>query len=131
MASLRSKVEAAFVAALDGVTNNIYTGISAEEKVLPCVICRAVSAEDIAAQGGVSNVTVEVTTKATANADSEFDTICEAVKQEMDASDFYTQLNTSDLCVYGLASTSRVEWGNDGDSHTETRTIQIACAPKA
>lgn len=131
MASLRSKVEAAFVAALDGVTNNIYTGIGSEDKLLPCVICRAVSAEDVTAQGGASTVTVEVTIKATAIADSEFDAICEAVKQEMDDANFYTELNTADLIVYGLASTSRVEWGNDGDSHTETRTIQIACAPAA
>lgn len=130
MASLRSKVEAAFVAALDGVTNNIYAGFGDEEKLLPCVICRAVAAEDITAQGGTSSVTVEVTIKATAG-DTEFETICEEVKLSMDDSSFYLDLNTDDLAVYGLAATSRVEWGNDGDSHTETRTIQIACAPKA
>jgi hypothetical protein len=49
----------------------------------------------------------------------------------MDDANFYTALNTADLVVYGLAATSRVEWGVDGDSHTETRTIQIACAPVA
>ena len=119
------------MAALDGVTNNIYPGHGAEEKLMPCVICNAISAEDVTAQGGVSNVTVEVTTKATASADSEFAAICEAVKQEMDDADFYTELTTADLIVYCLASTSRVEWGNDGDSHTETRTIQVACAPVA
>jgi len=131
MASLRSKVEAALVAALDGVTNNIYSGMGSEDKVLPCVIARAVSAEDADPNGGRYLVTCEITTKATAGHDSDFDDTCEAVKDITDAAGFIASLETADLFVYGFSGPSRVEWATDGDSWTETRTIQIECAPKA
>jgi len=128
MASLRSKVEASLVAAFDGVTNNIYSGMGSEDKALPCVIARAVSAEDYDPNAGRYLVTCEITAKATAGHDSDFDDICEAVKQLTDASGFAASISNADLVVYGLAAPSRVEWGTDGDSWTETRTIQIACA---
>ena len=128
MASLRSKIESALVAALDGVTNNIYPGMSAEEKALPCVIARAVSAEDYDPNAGRYLVTVEITVKDSAADASDFDDICEAVKQLTDASGFAASITNADLVVYGLASPARVEWGTDGDCWTETRTIQIACA---
>lgn len=126
MASLRSKIETALVAALDGVTNNIYKGISTEDKAGPCVIVRAVSAEDVVPYAGRYLATCEVIVKA--HDETEFDTICEAVAVKTDTSDFVTNMTTSDLYVYGFAESSIVEWGTDGDQLTETRRIQIECA---
>lgn len=130
MASLRSLVETALASALSGVTANIYTGIDSDDKALPCVICRAVSAEDSDPRGGRYIVTCEITTKDNAASDSTFDDICQAVKVIVDGSGLATSLTSSTLFVYGLAASSRVEWGTSGDAWTETRQIQIECAPQ-
>lgn len=128
MASLRSLVETALASALSGVTTNIYTGIDSDDKQLPCVICRAVSAEDVEPLGGRMIVTCEIITKDNAAGDSGFDDICQSVKAIVDASNFAASLTSSGLFVYGLAASSRVEWGVSGEAWTETRQIQIEVA---
>ena len=131
MASLRSLVESALVTALDAVTTNVYAGFGTDDKALPCVICRAVSAEDAAVSGGRYVVTCQITTKDNAGSSSTFDTICESVKAVLDSSTLITSLNSASLYVYGFAASSSVQWDVDGDAWTETRVVQIECAPLA
>lgn len=131
MASLRSRVESALSSALAGITGaNIYTGIDSDNKVLPCIICRAVSAEDVDPRGGRYIVTCEVITKDNAASDSTFDALCQSVSDILDASTLSASLTSATLFVYGLSASSRAEWGTSGDAWTETRQIQIECAPQ-
>jgi len=131
MASLRSLVESALVTALSSVTTNVYAGFGTSDKALPCVICRAVSAEDVVASGGRYIVTCHITTKDNAGSSSTFDDISQSVKVLLDSSTLITSLTSSSLYVYGFAASSSVQWDTDGDAWMETRTIQIECAPLA
>ena len=130
MASLRSLVESALASALSGVTANIYTGIDSDDKELPCVICRAATCEDADPRGGRYIVTCEIIIKDNAADDSTFDAITQAVKVIVDSSTLPTSLTNSSLFVYGFAASSVVEWGANGEAWTETRKIQIECAPQ-
>ena len=107
---------------------SIYTGIDSDDKALPCIICRAVSSEDSDPRGGRYIVTCEITTKDNAADDSTFDALCEDVADVLDSSTLASVLTSSSLFVYGLAASSRAEWGTSGDAWTETRQIQIECA---
>lgn len=129
MASFRTRIETALVTAFSAACANIYPGTESREKILPCLIVRAVSAEDITPLGGRFLVTCEITVKADA-ASPDFDTICAAVKSISDAPGFAASLTSSTLFVYGIGGTSRVEWGTEGDSWTESRTLALECAPQ-
>lgn len=130
MASLRSLVETALATALDGVCDNIYIGIDSEDKVLPCVICRAASCEDVEPTGGRYLVTCEIIVKDNAADDSTFDDITQSVKAIIDSSTIASAMTGEELFVYGVASASSVEWGYSGEAWVETRKIQIECAPQ-
>lgn len=131
MASLRSKVEAALFAAFDDCADNLYAGVGAEDKLLPCVIVAAKSSEVAFIGTGRHSVICEITVKCNAGSDTDFDTICAAVDDIVDGPTLATSLTTDDLFVYGLESSPRTDWGTDGDAWTHTRTIQIACAHKS
>lgn len=127
MASLRSKVEGALTGALAGLGATVYAGTGSDDKVLPCIIARAASAREDFANSGNYIVTCEITVKDTAASTSTFDTICDSVRAVIKTDVFAAALSGTDFTVFGVAAEDRVEWGTDGDSWTETRTIEIAC----
>ena len=127
MASLRNLVETAVSGALSAITSaNIYAGIDDGDKELPCIICRAVSASEMMKDSGNYEVVVNITTKSLPS--DEFDTICESVRALLATDQFVTDCNITGLKVWGVASTESIDWGIDGDAHTETRAIVLACA---
>ena len=129
MASLRSKIETALAAALAGVGADVYQGIAADDKVLPCIIVRAVSAEEDMVNSGNYRVVCEITVKDNAGSDSTFDGLCEAVRAVVKTDEFASGLTSDGLHVWGVAAAESVEWGTSGEAWTETRQIEIICAP--
>ena len=132
MASLRSKVETALVSALSGLGADVYPGIASDDKVLPLITVRAVSAvSDFHNGQGLANgnfvVTVELTVRDRAATDSTFDDICLAVRGVVQTDEFPASLTSAGFTVFGVAGLDRVEWGTDGEAWTETRTMEIAC----
>lgn len=136
MASLRQLVESAFKKYLDAssIGATVYEGFDDENKALPCVVVRAVSAEEEPMQSGNYNVQVAITIKALAG-DSNFNSICEAVRDYtwIESEDLGTQLaqHESDLTCWGASAAHRQEWDITSDAWTETQTITVYCAPRS
>ena len=129
MASLRSLVESRLVSALSSITTaNIYAGQTNTDKQLPCIICTALRADEMMKDSGNYDVTVSITIKGLAANIAAYDTICESVRSLIATDQFVTDLNAANFKVWGVAGQEQVEWGDDGDALTETKTLILACA---
>lgn len=134
MATLRNLVETALSEYLGGQidgTDNVYPGFATGDKVAPCVICRAVSAEEEHLNSGVYRVTCRIETHAmAANGETAFDALCAEVQTALSASNLNVLLQNAatGLTVWGTAMDGRLSWDTQDDAWIEAIEIQLVCA---
>ncbi len=134
MASLRSLVESALKARFERlISGDAFRGLTADTKVLPCIICaatKAVQTHKAATGGGPANylVQVEIITKDRISDDSQFDDIADAVHYITAADGFAVGLSGSGLVIFGETEPAQIEWLVDGEAWVQTITLTMECA---
>jgi hypothetical protein len=132
MASLRSQIETALVSHLTSaaVGATVYPGLSAGDKVLPCVIAKVRKLTEEPIASGNFNAALEISVEANPDSNGTFDAICTAVETAIWNDELDDDLNAldADLTVHGLASGLEIEFPTDPDIFQAVFTFEIHAA---
>ena len=129
MASLKSLLESSLQSYLVGaVGGNVYKGHDDSDKAAPCVICAVESMEEEPLQSGNYQATCRITVKSAAKeGEDQLNNLDEDVRNALWTDTIHTDLQTTDLTVFGVAAAHRIDYGIEADMLTASHVLVVYC----